>query len=77
MGLKGVADVLGVLPDGRFLAVECKTATGRISPEQDAFIRNVNLRGGLAFVARGLEDVKVHLEAYTNDVARSVPKNAS
>jgi hypothetical protein len=31
-GLKGSADILGILPGGRFLAVECKAPDGRLSP---------------------------------------------
>lgn len=63
-GLLGVADILGVLPDGRFLAIECKSTTGKPSEAQIAFLANVNARGGLAFVARSLDDAKEHLEAY-------------
>jgi hypothetical protein len=57
-GLRGVSDVLGVLPGGRFLAIECKGPTGRPSPEQVEFIERVRAAGGVAFVARSLEDVK-------------------
>lgn len=57
-GLKGVSDILGVLPDGRFLAVECKGPKGKPSPEQVEFIENVRKMGGVAFVARSLQDVK-------------------
>lgn len=60
-GLKGVSDVLGILPDGRFLAIECKAATGNPSPEQIAFLEAIRARGGVAFVARSLEDVKAGL----------------
>ncbi len=63
---KGVCDILGVLPDGRFLAIEVKSAKGKTSQDQDAFIAQVNKSGGLAFVARSLDDVKAHLEDYTH-----------
>ena len=56
-GLKGVSDVLGVLPDGRFLAIEAKAPKGRSSPEQQTFIDDINGWGGLAFLARSLADV--------------------
>jgi len=73
---KGVSDILGVLPDGRFLAIEVKGAKGRTSQEQDAFIRMVNSLGGLAFVARSLEDVKGYLEDYRGSATpRSVPES--
>lgn len=56
--IKGVSDVLGILPDGRLLAIEVKSATGRASPEQIAFIDKINTAGGLAFVARSLDEVQ-------------------
>lgn len=64
IGMRGVSDILGVLPDGRFLAIECKSASGKTTREQDVFLNAVNSRGGIAFVARGMEDVKEHLADY-------------
>jgi hypothetical protein len=58
---KGVSDILGVLPGGRFLAVEVKTRTGAIRPEQTAFLDEVRANGGLAMVVRSLEDLKTGL----------------
>jgi len=57
----GIADIIGVLPGGRTLAIEVKTAKGRLTPEQHKFITEVNANGGLAFVARSLDDVKSRL----------------
>lgn len=54
---KGVADILGILPDGRFLAIECKTGYNKTTPEQDNFINEINASNGVAFVARNLGDV--------------------
>ena len=48
----GSADLIGVAPDGKFLAVEVKTATGRTSEAQDRFIAAVLRLGGRAGVAR-------------------------
>jgi Holliday junction resolvase len=59
---KGVADILGVLPDGRFLAVEVKQPTGRLTWEQEGFIEVINKHGGLAFVARSVEEVRQRLD---------------
>jgi VRR-NUC domain len=47
-GLKGVSDILGILPGGRLLAVECKRPGGKPTAEQQAFLDEVNRRGGLA-----------------------------
>lgn len=55
--IKGVSDILGVLPCGRLLCIEVKTKRGYPTPEQKLFIENVNLNGGLAFIARNIDDV--------------------
>jgi hypothetical protein len=53
---KGGADIIGLTPDGRFLAVEVKTRTGRPTKEQLTFIERVNMQGGVAGIARTPED---------------------
>lgn len=59
---KGISDILGCLTNGRILAIEVKTAKGIASVEQDSFIQKIRDAGGLAFVARSVEDVKHMLE---------------
>ena len=56
MGEKGVADIIGC-HHGQFIAIEIKSGKGRVTPHQQRFINRVNDAGGLAFVARSLEDV--------------------
>ena len=58
----GVSDILGVLPNGRFLAIECKRPGGKTTPEQLEFIDSVNSNGGLAFVADSLDVVMERLD---------------
>jgi hypothetical protein len=60
-GLPGSSDILGVLPGGRFLAIEVKSPTGRVSPHQQQFIDTINAAGGLAFVARSIEEVQKNI----------------
>ena len=60
MGTDGVPDILGVW-QGRFLGIEVKRPSGIVSPAQEAFIANINKAGGLAFVARSVDDVIDHL----------------
>ena len=43
---------------GRFLAIEVKSAKGQPTPYQLAFLDLVRRHGGLAFVARSVDDVK-------------------
>lgn len=53
----GVADIIGILPCGRCFAIEVKSAVGRLSPHQKEFLEKIRLNNGIAFVARGIEDV--------------------
>ena len=48
----GSSDLIGICADGVFLAIEVKTAAGRVSPAQEAFIAAVRRQGGRAGVAR-------------------------
>lgn len=57
-GHKGSGDILGVLPGGRFLSIECKTTSGRASSAQTDFMLTVNRAGGLAFIARSIDEVE-------------------
>lgn len=49
-GIRGISDIIGVLPDGRFLAIECKRPGQRPTPDQLAFLEAVNRAGGLGIV---------------------------
>ena len=52
----GSSDLIGITPDGKFLAVEIKTPTGRATPDQKRFINAVRSRGGIAGIARSTAD---------------------
>jgi hypothetical protein len=56
-GFVGAADITGQLKDGRRLEVEVKRPSGRVRPEQAAFLERVNEANGVGFVARSVEDV--------------------
>ena len=43
----GCSDIIGMLADGRFLAVECKATGERATADQQAFLDRVNEHGGL------------------------------
>lgn len=66
-GFEGLADIGGISQTGRYVAVEAKTATGRVSDEQRAFIRMVRSFGGLAGVARSDDDVAAILRGELRD----------
>ena len=58
----GAPDIIGVMPgDGRFLGIEVKTRTGRVSPSQETFLSEIRASGGRAFVARSVRDVEEYL----------------
>lgn len=54
--IKGVADILGIW-HMKPLAIEVKTERGRVSPEQKKFLEDYIAQGGVAFIARSLDDV--------------------
>lgn len=60
---EGVSDLIGFRrSDGKFTALEIKTATGRIRPEQKRFIDAVKGANGLAGIARSPTDALKILE---------------
>lgn len=61
--LRGVADILGLTPEGRFLAIEVKTATGRQTFEQKQFEDAVKANNGIYILARSIDDVRWLVEA--------------
>lgn len=52
----GMSDLMGFLKDGRVLAIECKSATGRLQPHQKEFLDKIAAAGGVAGVARSVDD---------------------
>lgn len=57
-GLKGSADIIGLLPDGRFLAVECKREEGgRLSDAQKKFAEKIRQNKGIYIVANSLDNL--------------------
>jgi len=57
---QGVSDILGIW-NGKFLAIEVKTERGNLSDHQKRFIDMINREGGIAFVARSVDDVIIKL----------------
>ncbi len=54
--MKGSSDIVGIAPSGHFLAIEVKTPTGRATKEQLNFIDQVKKAGGIAGIARSVEE---------------------
>lgn len=62
-GLPGSSDILGITHTGRFVAIECKTERGQLSPQQRAFRAMVERMQGLYVLARSVTDVEVAIQA--------------
>ena len=70
-GFAGLSDIIGWKEEprekwtgqhhARFLAVELKTGTGKLTPQQQGFLDLVNKSGGIGFVARSCEDIAAEL----------------
>lgn len=64
--LRGVSDLLG-LYNGKFLAIEVKRPGTYPTKEQKEFIKKVNKLGGIAFVARSIDDVIENLNMHEQE----------
>ena len=74
IGMKGVSDILGILSDGRFLAIEVKQEKTKPTDNQKEFINNINKHGGLAFIARSVDDVMKMLKINKNLCRKEIHK---
>lgn len=63
-GKKGSADILGIMPDGKFLAIEVKGKKGVVSLDQTNFLVEIKRNNGVAMVAYSLDDVMKVIETY-------------
>jgi hypothetical protein len=59
---RGMSDIMGVLRDGRTLAIEVKSRTGRMRPGQEEFLQTIRQAGGVAGVCRSVDDAVRLLE---------------
>ena len=55
---RGMSDIMGILKDGRTLAIEVKSRTGRMRPGQEEFLQQIRAAGGVAGVCRSVEDAQ-------------------
>ena len=61
-GFKGLADIVGILRDGRFLAIECKVGTNKPTDNQKDFLQEVVSRGGVAFWTKSFDEAVAMLK---------------
>lgn len=60
--MKGVSDIIGCFgvnhpSRGIFYAIEVKSSTGKITPEQAIFLKSVVKNGAVGVIARSVQDV--------------------
>jgi hypothetical protein len=55
---RGISDLIGQMRDGRFLACEVKREGANLMDHQREFLNEVLRHGGVAFVARSIEDAE-------------------
>jgi len=63
-GIRGQADLTGIVPDGRRLEIEVKTSTGRQTAEQRSFQNMIERFHGIYILARSVDDVRRELAAH-------------
>jgi hypothetical protein len=78
-GLRGVSDILGILPQtvrlaeggeeifGNFLAIEVKKLGEKARPEQEAFLQDIRRAGGIALCVHSLRELEVQLRPFLQD----------
>jgi hypothetical protein len=57
-GLRGCSDILGILPGGRFLAVEVKRPGGKVTEVQRWFLDQITAAGGVALVVSDVRQLE-------------------
>jgi hypothetical protein len=60
-GAPGSSDILGVLPGGKFLAVETKRPGGKLSVLQSEFLAAVTIAGGVALCVSDVRELQRQL----------------
>jgi len=75
-GLRGVSDILGIVPQtvqldgervtfGNFLAIEVKRPGETLRPEQEQFLEEVRQRGGIGLCIRSLTELEQQLGRFS------------
>lgn len=57
-GTPGASDITGLMPDGRRLDIECKSARGTQSNLQIQFEQNIKQNNGIYLLVRSVDDLE-------------------
>ena len=63
-GKKGIADIIGCMADGKYIAIEVKRAKGKATELQKIWLDYKKSRGAIVMIARSVEDVRRELALY-------------
>lgn len=64
---RGWPDITALLPDGRFVGIECKAPHGRQSTAQKRMETEIRRRNGIYILARSAEDVRKGIQHADGD----------
>ncbi len=68
--INGISDIVGILPDGKFLAIEVKRPGGLPTEEQRDFLDAVRRRGGVALLVYDVDDLAETLDRLEEEARR-------
>ncbi len=63
-GVKGGSDIIAIGLQGRFMAIEVKRPGQEATLDQETYLHEIRRHGGIAFVARGWQDVANAMEKW-------------
>lgn len=63
-GVKGQADLSGILKTGHRLEIEVKTDTGKQSKDQEIFQKVIESKNGCYILARSVDDVQTGINSF-------------
>jgi hypothetical protein len=62
-GAAGMADIIAISPEGKFIAIECKRLHGgRLTDNQEDFLNIINAHGGIGIVVSSIESLELQLK---------------
>lgn len=62
MGIAGASDIIACSPEGKFIAIECKSSKGKLTEKQKNFLKEVSLKGGEALVVKSIDELIDYIE---------------
>ncbi len=54
----GSSDIIGITPQGRFIAIEVKLPGKKLTKDQQKFLRAIEINGGIAGVCHSVEEAE-------------------